>query len=62
MVTLAPTSVHLTTSDQHDAVLLPQLILRDTIRDSAGLITLPQQQQPLCQMPSQAYANYAMGP
>ena len=29
---------------------------------SAGLINVPQQQQPQFQMHSQVYANYAMGP
>ena len=61
-VTLAPTSVGLTTSDEHDVVLLPKLIPRDPVRGSVGLITLPQQPQPKSQMPSQAYATYAVGP
>ena len=62
MVTVAATSVGLTTFGQHDVVLLPRMILRDTIRGSACLTTLPQQEQPQSQMSSQAYANYAMGP
>ena len=44
-VTLASTSLGLTTSGQQDVVLPPQLILRDTVRDSVGLTTVPQQQQ-----------------
>ena len=61
-VKLAPTSVGQTTSGQHDVVLLPQLILRDTVRASVGLTTLDQQQQPQSLMPHQACANYALGP
>ena len=45
-----------------DVALLPQFILRDTMQGSAGLTNVPQQRQPQSQMPSQAYANYAMGP
>ena len=41
-------------------VLLPKMILRKTVRVSAGLTTMPQK-QPQSQMPSQEYANYAMG-
>ena len=41
---------------------MPQLILRDTFRGSAGLIQLPQKPQLQSQMPSQTYVNYAMGP
>ena len=43
-VTQAPTSVDQTIFGQHD-VLQPKLILRDTMRGSAGLTTFPQQQQ-----------------
>ena len=32
------------------------------MRGSVGLFTVLQQQKPQSQMPSQAYANYAMGP
>ena len=60
-VMLAPTSVGLITLDQQDVVLLLQLIPRDMMRGSAGLTNVPQLQQPQSQMPSQAYANYAMG-
>ena len=34
----------------------------DTLRCYVGLTILPQQQRPQSQMPSQAYATYAMGP
>ena len=60
--TLAPSPKGLTTLGQHDVVLLPQVFPRDTLMSSTGLTTLPQQQQPQYQMPSQAYASYAMGP
>ena len=50
----------LTTLGQHELVLPPQLILRDTMRGSAKL-TILQLQQPQSQMPSQVYVNYAMG-
>ena len=60
-VMLAPTSVCKTRLDRHDVVLLLQFILRDTVRGSVSL-TAMLQQQPHFQMPSQAYANYAMGP
>ena len=42
MVILAPTSVGQTALGQHDVVLPPQLILRDTLSDSAGLAIMPQ--------------------
>ena len=58
---LASTSVGQTVG-LHDVVLLPQLILGDTMRGSAGIPTMSQQQQPKIWMPSQSYANYAMGP
>ena len=61
-VTMAPTSLDLEESDQHDVVLPPQLILTGTVRDSVGLATVLQQQQPQSEMPSWAYVNYAMGP
>ena len=53
-VMLASTSVG-QTSVQHDMLLLPQLIPRDTVKGSADLTTMLQQQQPQSQMPSQAY-------
>ena len=46
------------TSVQHDVVLPPLLILRDT-NGVVSLATVLQQQQ--YQMPLQAYANYVMG-
>ena len=55
--TVAATSVGLATSGQHDVVLPPKVIMRDTVKGSVGLATVP----PQSQMPSQAYANYAMG-
>ena len=61
-VTVVPTPVRLTTaSGQHDVVLLSPLILRDAVRGVVSLATVPQQ-EPQSQMPSQAYASYAMGP
>ena len=53
-VTMAPTCVGLTALGQHSVFLPPQLILRDTMRGSAGITNVPQQQQPQSQMPSQA--------
>ena len=50
------------TFGQHDVVLLPQLILRNTMRVSAGLTTMLQQQPPQPQVLSHAYANYVMDP
>ena len=47
-------------SGQH-GVLPPPLIPRDTVRSVAHLVTVSQQQTQ-SQMPSQAYASYAMGP
>ena len=61
-VTLVPTAVDLTAFGQHDVVLPPQLILRNTVRGSVCLTTVPQQQQSQSQIPSQAYTNYALGP
>ena len=43
MVILAATSVDQMISGQHDMVLLPQLIMMDTIRSFVGLTTKPQQ-------------------
>ena len=60
MVTPAPTSVGQITSGQWDVALPPQLILRDTLRGSAGHLCVPQQRQ--SQMLPKAYANYAMDP
>ena len=61
-VTMASISVCLPASGQHDVVLPAQLIMRDRVRGSVGLATVPQQQQPQSQMHSQAVANHAMGP
>ena len=61
-VTLAPTFVDQTKLGQHDVALLPQLISRDTLRGFVGLTTMPQQQQPWSQIPSQAHDNYVMSP
>ena len=47
--------------DGQDVVLLPQLFSRDTLRGSAGIMHLPQQ-PPQSNVPSQAYAKYAIGP
>ena len=58
---MAPNSVGLTTSSQHDVVLPLQLILRDTIRVSVGLTTVLQQQLQ-SQRPSQVHAHYVMVP
>ena len=44
-VLLALTSVGQITLGQHDVVLQPQLIQRDTVRGSAGLTNMPQQHQ-----------------
>ena len=61
-ITLVPSAVDLPTLDQHDVVLPPQLIPRDTVRGSVYLVTVPQQKQPQSQMPSQAFANNALCP
>ena len=45
---------------QHNVILLPLLMLKDT-GGVLGLATVPKQQLQ-SQMPPQAYANYAMGP
>ena len=44
-VTMALTSMGLATSGQHDVVLPPQLILRDALRGSVGLVTVLMQKQ-----------------
>ena len=62
MVMLVPTSVGQIKSGQHGVVLPPQLILRDTLMGFACFTNLLQHQPPQSQMPSQVYANYAMGP
>ena len=41
-VTMAPTSVGLATLGQHDVILPPQWIIRDTMRGLSGLATIPQ--------------------
>ena len=61
MVMLSSNSLGKTMSGQHDVVWPLQLILKDTVRGSVGLTTMLQQQQSQSQIPSQAYANYAMG-
>ena len=61
-VTLVSISVEQTTLVQHDVVLLPQMILRETVGSSAGLTTMPWKQQPQSQMSCQDYANYSMVP
>ena len=61
-VTMTLTSVGLAELYQHDVVLPPLLILKDTLRCSISLTFVLQQQQPQSQMPSQAYANYVVGP
>ena len=61
-VTVAPTTGYLAIFGQHDVVLPPQLILRDTMRGSVGLANVLKQQQPQSHMPSEAHAKYAMGP
>ena len=60
MVTLSSTSLDETTIGQQHVVLQTQLILRYKMRDSAGLTNMLQQQCSKAQMPSQAYANYAI--
>ena len=59
-VTTGPNSMGLAVaSDQHDVVLPPLLMLRETVRGGIGFVVVPQQ-QPQLQIPSQGYANYAM--
>ena len=61
MVTMASTLMELPAIfNQHDVVLPPLLILRDT--RGVGVLAIVPQQQPQFQMPLQVYANYAMGP
>ena len=43
---MVPISVDLTVSSKDDVILLPQLILRDTMKGSADLTTVPKQEQP----------------
>ena len=59
---MTSTMMDLAVLHQHYVVLLPQLIPSCIMRGSVGLTTVPQQQQPQSQMPSQVYINYAMGP
>ena len=61
-VILPPVSVGQITLGQQDVVLPPRLMLRDTMMDSAGITNMPKQLHPHSHMPSQACANYAMGP
>ena len=61
-VMMAPSPIALTVVSGHDVVLPPPLILRDTMKGAADFATVLLQQQSQSQMPSQAYANYAMGP
>ena len=58
-VTLAPNSVGQTALSQHDVILLPHLIPRNTMRVFVGLTTVLQQQKPQYQMPSQVYGSSA---
>ena len=61
-VTLTPVAVDLAVSGQPEVVLPPQLLPGDTIRGYAGLTTVLLQQQSQFQMPSEACANYSLGP
>ena len=61
-VTVVPTTVKLAALVQHDEILPPPLIVRGMVKDSVGLAPVLQQQQSWSQIPSQTYANYAMGP
>ena len=61
-VTVVPNSVGLAASGQHNVVLPPQLILRETMRGSLEHTVVLQQQQPPSQKPCQAYANVTMSP
>ena len=58
IATMVQTTLGLAAFGQHDVVLLPLLILRDTMRFSVGFATLPHWQQAQSQMPLWAYANY----
>ena len=60
-LTTTTTVTILTDSGKNDVVLPPPLIQVDTVKDVAGSTTVPQP-QPQSQIPSQAHANYAMGP
>ena len=60
-VTVAPSIMGLPAMlGQHDVALPPPLTLKES-GGVVGLATVPQQ-QPQCQMPLQAYVNYAKGP
>ena len=59
---MAPNSMDLTALCLHDGVLPKQLFHSNTMKSFVGLTTVPQQQQPQSQIPSQAYGNYVMGP
>ena len=56
------TAVDLAASGQHGVVQPPPFILRDTVRSSVDLATVPQQQQPQSYMPFQAYVSEAVSP
>ena len=60
-VIVTSTSKGLAAWYQHVVVLVPQLILMDTMKGSIGPTTVPQQ-QPQSWMPSQEYASNAMKP
>ena len=62
LVMFAPISMCQTALGQLNVVLPPQLIPGDTVRGSATLTTMPQQQQPQFWMTPQTYASYAMDP
>ena len=61
LISITSTSVGQTTSGQHDVILLPKSIPRDTMRSSVGLTSMLQNSNlsPRC---LQAYSNYAMDP
>ena len=61
-VVMAPTSVGQTSLGQYDVVLMPLLILRDIVGVLLASPLCPSNKKPQYQMPSQAYASYAMGP
>ena len=61
-LTVVLTSVGLTAAvSQHDMVLPPPMIPRDTMRSVVGQ-TIVLQQQPQSWMPFEACTNYTMGP
>ena len=61
-VTMAPTFMVLASAlGQHDIVLTPPIIPRDTVRGVVDLYIVLHE-QPQFQMLSQAYANCAVGP